>query len=212
MDYSTYSIDELMDCLNNIDKNSHPENYEKLVLEMEKRKPEIESLQKQEHEEFTFSTENRIKVLSWLQIATAVGFSIAFINVLLGSKEAIDLTIYGIIAIFNGFAGYRLLKRESYGYELSYINQILQILTINTGTLFFTYTGLGGLLIGVGSNYDLFFSGSLLNTDFRFITADNITSDITIGIDLLALFFLGVLHSCKELGLNEKANKPIKQD
>lgn len=206
MDYSTYSIDELIDCLNNIDKNANPENYEKLILEMEKRKPEIESFQKQEQEEFTFSTENRIKVLSWLQIATAVGFSIALFNVLLGSKSVIGITVYGIIAIFNGFAGYRLLKRESYGYELSYLNQVIQILTINTGTLFYTYTGLGSFLVGIGSNYDLFITGSVLTTDFRFITAENITSDIIIGFDLLALFFLGVLHSCKELGLNKKAD------
>ena len=207
MDYSKYSINELMDSVNNIDKNAHPKNYQKLICEMDKRKPEIEAFEKQEQEEFSFSTENRMKLLSWLQIATSVGFAIAFVNVILGSMEPIDLSVYAIIAIFNGIAGYKLLNRESYGYELSYINQILQILTINTGTLFFTYTGLGGLLIGVGSDYDLFFSGSILNTDFRFITADNITSDITIGIDLLALFFLGVLNSCKELGLNIKANK-----
>ena len=209
MDYSTYSIDELMDCLNNRDKNTHPENYKKLILEMEKRKPEIETQLKQEHEEFIFSTENRIKVLSWLQIATAIGFSITFINVLLGSKEAIDLTVYGIIAIFNGFAGYRLLNRASYGYELSYINQILQILTINTGTLFFTYTGLGSFLVGIEDS--LFFRANLLSTDFRLITGENI-GQFGVGIDLIALFFLGVLHSCKELGLNTKAIKQINQD
>jgi hypothetical protein len=198
-----------MDCLNNIDKEAHPKNHEKLILEVEKRKPELEAFQKQKQEEFTFSTENRVKLLSWLQIATSLGFTIAFVNVLFGSKELVDLIIYGIIAVFNGVAGYKLLKRSRYGYELSYLNQILQILTINTGTLFFTYTGLGSFLIGIEG--ELFFRANVLNTDFRFYTGENL-GQFGFGIDLVAIFFLSVLHSCRELGLDTKANKPLKKD
>ena len=47
MDYSKYSFNELMDSLNNIDKDAHPENYKKLVLGVENRKPEFEAAQKQ---------------------------------------------------------------------------------------------------------------------------------------------------------------------
>ncbi|CAM4188766.1 hypothetical protein [Pseudoalteromonas byunsanensis] len=209
MDYSKYSINELLDCLNNIDKDAHPENYEKLILELEKRKPELEAFQKQEQEEFTFSTENRVKLLSWLQIATCVGFTIAFVNVLFGSRELIDLIVYGFIAVFNGLAGYKLLKRSRYGYELSYLNQILQILTINTGTLFFTYTGLGSFLIGIEG--ELFFRANILSTDFRFYTGENL-GQFGFGVDLVAIFFLSVLHSCRELGLDTKANKAFKAD
>ena len=209
MDYSKYSVNELMDCLNNIDKDAHPENYKKLVLEVENRKPEIEVAQKQDQEEFTFSTENRVKLLSWLQIATCVGFTIAFADVLIGSMELLDLIVYGVIAVFNGVAGYKLLKRSRYGYELSYLNQILQILTINTGTLFFTYTGLGSFLIGIEG--ELFFRANILSTDFRFYTGENL-GQLGFGGDLVALFFLSVLHSCRELGLDAKANKQINQD
>lgn len=209
MDYSKYSVSELMDCLNNIDKDAHPENYQKLISEVEKRKPEIEAAQKLEEEKFTFSTENRVKLLSWLQIATCVGFTIAFANVLFGSKELLDLIVYGTIAVFNGVAGYKLLKRSRYGYELSYLNQILQILTINTGTLFFTYTGLGSFLIGIEG--ELFFRANILSTDFRFYTGENL-GQFGFGIDLVAIFFLSVLHSCRELGLDTKANKQINQD
>ena len=209
MDYSKYSVNELMDCLNNIDKDAHPENYKKLVLEVENRKPEIEVAKKQDQEEFTFSTENRVKLLSWLQIATCVGFTIAFADVLIGSMELLDLIVYGVIAVFNGVAGYKLLKRSRYGYELSYLNQILQILTINTGTLFFTYTGLGSFLIGIEG--ELFFRANILSTDFRFYTGENL-GQLGFGVDLVAIFFLSVLHSCRELGLDAKANKQINQD
>ena len=209
MDYSKYSVNELMDCLNNIDKDAHPENYKKLVLEVENRKPEIEVAQKKDQEEFTFSTENRVKLLSWLQIATCVGFTIAFADVLIGSMELLDLIVYGVIAVFNGVAGYKLLKRSRYGYELSYLNQILQILTINTGTLFFTYTGLGSFLIGIEG--ELFFRANILSTDFRFYTGENL-GQLGFGVDLVAIFFLSVLHSCRELGLDAKANKQINQD
>jgi hypothetical protein len=198
-----------MDCLNNIDIDAHPENYKKLVLEVENRKPEIEVAQKQDQEEFTFSTENRVKLLSWLQIATCVGFTIAFADVLIGSMELLDLIVYGVIAVFNGVAGYKLLKRSRYGYELSYLNQILQILTINTGTLFFTYTGLGSFLIGIEG--ELFFRANILSTDFRFYTGENL-GQLGFGVDLVAIFFLSVLHSCRELGLDAKANKQINQD
>ena len=208
MDYSKYSVNELMDCLNNIDKDAHPENYKKLVLEVENRKPEIEVAQKKDQEEFTFSTENRVKLLSWLQIATCVGFTIAFADVLIGSMELLDLIVYGVIAVFNGVAGYKLLKRSRYGYELSYLNQILQILTINTGTLFFTYTGLGSFLIGIEG--ELFFRANILSTDFRFYTGENL-GQLGFGVDLVAIFFLSVLHSCRELGLDAKANKQINQ-
>jgi hypothetical protein len=204
MDYSKYSVNELLDCLNNIDKDAHPENYKKLVLEVENRKPEIEAAQKQDQEEFTFSTENRVKLLSWLQIATCVGFAIAFANVLFGSMELLDLIVYGVIAVFNGVAGYKLLNRSRYGYELSYLNQTLQILTINTGTLFFTYTGLGSFLIGIEG--ELFFRANILSTDFRFYTGENL-GQFGFGVDLVAIFFLSVLHSCRELGLDTKANK-----
>lgn len=206
MDYSKYSIDELLDSLNNIDKDAYPENYTSLVAELDKRKPELEAKEMRDLEQFTFSTESRLKVLSWLQIATAVGFGFAFVNVLLDSLEVVDLVVYGIIAIFNGLAGYRLLKRHKLGYELSYINQILQVLTVNTGFLFYSYTGLGSFLIGIEDG--IFFRFNLLSTDFRLITGENL-GQLGLGLDVLALFFLGVLHSCKELDLDTKANNQI---
>jgi hypothetical protein len=206
MDYSKYTTSELLGSLNSIDKNAYPENYAKLVAELEKRKPEIEAMEQRNLEEFAFSTENRLKLLSWLQIATSVGFGIAFISFLINSQEIIDLAVYGTIAIFNGFAGYRLLKRESYGYELSYINQILQVVTINTGFLFFSYTGLGSLLVGIEDG--IFFRFNVLSTDFRLIFGDNL-GQFGFGIDLLALFFLWVLNSCKVLGIETKANNQI---
>ncbi|QHJ10519.1 hypothetical protein FX988_00733 [Paraglaciecola mesophila] len=209
MDYSKYSINELMDSLNKIDRDAHPENYKNLMSEVNCRKSELETTQKQAEEEFTVSIENRLKLLSWLQIATSVGFSITFIHALLSSKELIDLTVFGIIAVFNGVAGYRLLTRSSFGYELSYLNQILQILTINTGTVFFTYTGLGSFLVGIEG--ELFFRANILSTDFRFYTGENL-GQFGIGVDLVAISFLSVLHSCRELGIDTKAYKRVKRD
>ena len=201
MDYSHYTTAELLESLNTIDKAAYPENYAKLVAELETRKPEIEAQKKQDFEQFTFSTENRLKVLSWLQIATAIGFAIAFVNVLMNSMDSVDLAVYATIAIFNGLAGYRLFHRLRFGYELSYVNQILQIVTVNLGFFFYSYTGLGSLLVGIEDG--IFFRVNLLSTDFRLYFVQNL-GHLGIGIDLLALFFLGVLHSCKDLGLDKK--------
>jgi hypothetical protein len=77
---------------------------------------------------------------------------------------------------------------------------------VNTGFLFYSNTGLGSFLIGIEDG--IFFRFNLLSTDFRLITGENL-GQLGLGLDVLALFFLGVLHSCKELDLDTKANNQI---
>ena len=200
MDYSKHSVDELFECLNSIDKEAYPENYNSLVSEIESRESEIQDLQTKRAQEFSLSTESRRKLLSWLQIATAVSFLISLTFVAVNFAEPTLLALSAAFAILNGVAGYRLLKGKRFGFELSYVNQILQVVMIQSSFLIYSYTGLGTFIVGIGDG--LFFNFSLLDTSFKFYSGSNL-SDFKIGVDLVAIFFLYVLHSCKELGLDK---------
>lgn len=195
MDFSKYSIQELNQSLKSIDKEAYPENYRALLLEFEKRRPEIEQLSKEEQEEFSISIDQRLNLLSWLQISTCTGFIIVALFFSSRGGDFIGTAIYLAIAVFNGIAGYMLLKRRELGFEVSYVNQILQLFTFNIGTVFYSYTGLGSLLVGIENG--LFFKFSIINPDFRLYFGDDLGS-FGFGIDLVALFFILVLNSCRD--------------
>lgn len=100
MDYSKYSTDELLDSLSNIDREAYPENYANLKAEISKRQPEIDAMEAKSQEDFSFTVERRIELLSWLQIATSIGFGLACINVFFDSMNVTDISVYLIIALF----------------------------------------------------------------------------------------------------------------
>ncbi|NMH66097.1 hypothetical protein [Shewanella salipaludis] len=206
VDYSKYTLDELFDVRANIDKEAHPENYKALLIELDNRKEEVEALTEKKQEEFIFSIENRLKILGWLQLATSLGFAIVCIYSAFGTQTIVNVMICSVLAIFNGLAGYRLLTCKRYGFELSYINQIFQIVTINTGSFFFSYSGLGSFIVGIGNG--VFVKFSVLSPGFGFFVGEN-SGQFSVGIDLVAIFFLIVLNSCNELGLLSKTDHKI---
>ncbi len=207
MDYSKYSLAELQDANNNIDGEKYPENFQKLQNEINSRGDEIDSRKSQiialeaiNTKALIISTNDRIKALAWLQLLTAIGFIYLFITVFRQSELLLLSIITGVI-IFNGSASYLLFKKNNIGLVLSFVNQILQVITINTGTLYYTYAGLGSFLIGIEDG--IFFNFSLLSPSFAFYMGENL-GKFGIGVDLVAIFFMYVINSCSEFNLFSK--------
>ncbi|MCP4986620.1 MAG: hypothetical protein GY928_11365 [Colwellia sp.] len=198
MDYTKYSIDELQDADRHINKEKYPENYQKLQEEIKSRESEIIEIESKDKNELILNTQNRVKLLAWLQLFTALGFIYVLINLISKQTELLLMTITVAVIILNGSASYLLFKKNDIGLGISLINQILQIITINTGTIYYTYSGLGGFYIGIQDK--IFFNFSILSPHFAFYTGENL-GNFGIGIDFVAIFFMFVVFSCSELRL-----------
>lgn len=194
MDYSNYTISELKDSLDNIDKDAYPNNYKKLIEELHLRKDEVEDFDKEKAREHILTTERRLTVLSWLQIITAIAFVyVGVTNFDAEQKIWVNLLPFGVTA-FNSACGYLLLKRTKLGFNLSIINQIFQLLAVNLGFVYFSYSGLGTLMVVIQDGIVL--KATVLNPSYLFYWGSDL--GLGVGLDLIALFFLILLYSCRE--------------
>ena len=91
------------------------------------------------------------------------------------------------------------------GYYLSLVNLGLQTLSINTGTFYFSYNGLGGVFLTIRKGV---FLGALFKPGYAIAWGENVGPP-GISIDLLAVFFILVLLSAIRL-TNQNANQAIK--
>ncbi|WP_394225458.1 hypothetical protein [Pseudoalteromonas spongiae] len=194
MNYSSYSISELKESLETIDKDAYPDNYKKLIEELNSRKDEVQNYEKEQTESFIIKTENRLKIVTWLQAITAIAFIYAgFINFNSEQQTWVNIVPF-CIAIFNGVASYYLFKREKLGFNLSIINQILQLLTVNLGFIYYSYSGLGYLMIVIQDGIAL--KANIFNPSYNILYGSGL--GFGVGIDLLSLFFLTLLYSGRE--------------
>ncbi len=194
MNYSSYSISELKESLETIDKDAYPDNYRKLIEELNSRKDEVQNQEKEQTESFIIKAENRLKILIWLQAITAIAFIyVGFINFNSEQQAWVNIIPFGI-AIFNGVAGYYLFKRQRLGFNLSIVNQILQLLTVNLGFVYFSYSGLGSLMVVIQDGIAV--KANIFNPSYNIFYGSGL--GFGVGIDLIALFFLKLLYSCRE--------------
>lgn len=191
IDYSKYSIDELFDIRQNIDKETYPERYAALLVELDLRKPEIDSIAKLKEEAFVSRTFDHIKALAWLQIGGGVAMSLMLL--FSGVAELFSIGC-GILLIGLAFSsGYFLLKKTSLGYNLSFVNQYLQLAYFSIGPYILNYSFLGGIYLTFTHDFVVGISASF-EPGFMFSTMAEQTEGV-VGLDLLALFFLFVIHS-----------------
>ena len=194
MNYSSYSISELKESLETIDKDAYPDNYRNLIEELNSRKDEVQNQEKEQTESFIKKSENRLKILTWLQAVTAIAFIyLGFINFNTEQQAWINIIPFGI-AIFNGLAGYYLFKRERLGFNLSIVNQILQLLTVNLGFVYFSYSGLGSLMVVIQDGIAV--KANIFSPSYNILYGSDL--GFGVGVDLLALFFLAILYSSRE--------------
>lgn len=203
-DYSSYSTADLLDVKRHIRKAASPENYDNLMIELDRRKDEIEAMQVKEKKSFPISPEKQLKILAYLQLLAAliIGYMTA-----ISSLEDFSLVScsVGILAVaLNGLSGYYLLKKHENGYQLSLANQCFQLVNINTGTFVYQYSGLGGVYaylsdgIGITANYD---PGFMVLSTVE-------TGAFFVGVDLLAVYFVLLLSN----HISPAVNKPLNND
>ncbi|SEA24762.1 hypothetical protein [Alkalimonas amylolytica] len=193
MDYSRYTIQELHESLSSIDKDAYPDRYQKLINEFESRKEEIEQHRKEEDEKFYVTVNSRLNILAWLQIATCLGFIYVGVVSLLEHFTLFILALFLGISVFNGFAGFLLLKRIKLGFHLSFFNQVAQLFAFNLGFIYYSYSGLGGVMVILQNG--IAFKASILNPSFQFFWGNNL--GFGVGLDLVALFFIYLLNTCR---------------
>ena len=137
-DYSKYTLDELYDVHNVVDRNKYPDNFQAIVNEIEKRKAEISTKEKDESiklkhsisepsrvvhktpEDKLSSTLNKINKIYLILIClgllyviyTASGISVKF-----GHKESVQ-GLFGLILNSVTFLGIKFRKRWVVPYVL----------------------------------------------------------------------------------------------
>jgi len=193
MDYSRYSIQELQESLSSIDKEAYTDRYQKLLAEFESRKEEVEQHQEDEEEKFYVTVNSRLNILAWLQLITCLGFIHAGVTKLHDQFTFFNLAIFLGTTALNGMAGYLLLKRIKQGLHLSFFNQIAQLLAFNLGFIYYSYSGLGHLMVVIQNGIS--FKASILSPSFQFLWGSDL--GLGVGLDLVALFFIYLLNTCR---------------
>ena len=205
VDYSKFTVEQLLDVKRSINPNVAPENYEKLCTQLELRKEEIEEHVDKKKEAFVCKTKKRVKILGYFQVATAIILVFFLLYNLFTYPSALAIITLKIAVSFNGIAGYLLIKQVMAGYYLSLVNLGLQTLSINTGTFYFSYNGIGGVFLTIREGV---FLSALFKPGYSIAWGENVGPP-GISIDLLAVFFILVLLSAIKL-TNQSANQAIK--
>ena len=204
VDYSKYTAEQLLDAKQSIDPNVAPENYENLCVELELRKGEIKQHLEKKKEAFVFTTEKRVQLLGYFQVAAAVILVFLLFFNLFTNPSVLAIVTVIIAILLNGGAGYLSIKQKMSGYYLSLINQGLQTLSISTGTFYYSYNGIGGVFLTIQEG--VYFS-ALVKPGYTISWGESVGLP-GISIDLLAVFFILVLLSAIEF-TKQSANQAI---
>ena len=200
IDYSKYSLADLINIKQNIDPDVAPDNYQNLLAELEARKPELVALKEKIAEDSVNRTFRRIKALAYLQIVGAVVITYFFISGIM-ADPAIFLSFSALVPLFvialSFLAGYFLLKNTALGYNLSYLNQVLQIVNFNFDTYIYEYASLGGIFFTIHQDSRFEFSANF-NPGLH-IAIDAVQTSGTVSFDLLVLFFIAVILTAERL-------------
>lgn len=197
IDYSKYTVEQLIDVQHNIDSNSA--NYEHFQRTMDDRKEEIEKYKEALLEQKFDTALNRIKVIGYLQLLAAI---VIAINVLSTLGDASFSWLSLLVAIpligLNVFAGYTAVKEQVHWYWVSILNQSLQVISLGLGTITANYSGLGymGVSLLQSDGIELKFSGGF-SPGFAFQQYTEALQVQWVQIDILAILFIGALITVK---------------
>ena len=160
IDYSEYTLDQLLDVKQHIDPEEAPENYQNLMTELKKRDTEIQHRESLIVEKRKNKAEKRkkgliffIKVLSWLQMVGGlllIGLFLWLLIKHLSDIKSLLLLPTLIIPMFSIAAGYLLLKAKKIGIYLSIANQFLQLFHIQIPGFVYQYYLIYGVYLYMG--------------------------------------------------------------
>lgn len=196
IDYSRYTIAQLLDIKRNIKPELAPTNYKNLLIALESRKDEIDAYFKQEVAEKKKTRVKLIVILGWSQLLSAAILLVLLVVRFINVPDGQSVTLYGFIIWMipfglNGFAGYLSVKGKLVGYWLSIINQAMQLILLNIGGWVYSYSGVGGIYAYLSHDYSLGIN-AMTNPGFRIKIAGSLEPNY-VAIDLLALLFIVVI-------------------
>lgn len=147
IDYTTYTIEQLLDAKSCIDKEAYPDNYKALINELEARNFNINDYHQQQIEQKINSAIKRVKIVGIFQLLAVVAIPL-YLLILVSSGQSFNAGVYIIafvIIVFNGFAGWTAYKAIEKYYWVSILNQSLQLFSFGIGSVLMNYSGLGGI-------------------------------------------------------------------
>ncbi|MBC8469163.1 MAG: hypothetical protein H8D56_06800 [Planctomycetes bacterium] len=201
IDYSEYSLDELLDVKRHIDPEEAPENYQNLMTELKKREKEIISRKSLISEKRKNKTEKRkkrliffIKLLSWMQMVGGfILFGLILWLVLKNLSDLKNLVLLPalLIPIYSIIAGYILLRAKRIGIYLSVVNQFLQLFHIQMNGFIYQYIlpfgiylYMGDMKLGIDVNVSASFKihyGAKIGTTYFALNVFSIVSIILLN-------------------------------
>ncbi|MRX28421.1 hypothetical protein [Kangiella sp. HZ709] len=189
IDYSKYSVYELLDAKNNIDPEAYPENYNVLLKELDSRKGEIQQLQAETQATEFKIAEKRVKLIGYLQIiASIVLVGYIFTGYLSG---AVSIIIAFFFITLNACAGYFAIKEKVSMYWLTVVNQTLQLVSFAIGKMYMGYSGIGGVYLTLSWGKDFYFGiNANINPGFYFQKFTENLPITEISIDILAIIYI----------------------
>ena len=154
-----------------------------------------------------FKAERRVRLLGWLQLtASGIILFIILMSAIQGQSN-IYLFLFGAPAFgLNFFAGYLSIKKKILGYWLSIVNQSIQILSFAVGSYVYNYSGIGGIYAYfsiTGGKVQIGLSASI-EPGFSILWGINVQNEY-FAVDILAIFFIGVLLSAVGFVKREKS-------
>lgn len=190
VDYSKYTLDELLDVQNNINPNSP--NYSDLLKELDNRKEEISRYHETKKQESFNFADKRIIIIGYFQIATAITFFILLLISDYFSFVSVVVTLF--IVALNGFAGYTAFKKQKKFYWASLVNQYLQVISLGLGSTLVNYSGFGGIFINITIAETTSFGISMnFNPGFIFQQLPSQIAEPFISVNILAIIFISAI-------------------
>ncbi|TLU66150.1 hypothetical protein FE810_05365 [Thalassotalea litorea] len=210
IDYSKYTLNDLLDVKEKISPDSP--NYNSLQLELENRKDEIsEAIEKSKEEAFSIA-KNRVKIIGYFQLTAAVAILLYYVGSIFDGSFSFLSTVVAIPFIaLNAIAGMTAIKENHKYYWLSILNQSLQVLSIGLGSISATYSGLGSAYVYISWNTQFLFGASAsFSPGFSFNQYTGNLPTQWISIDIVAIIFISALLTVSKV--KSTANKSLNQD
>lgn len=171
IDYSAYSVDELLDVRSHISSDSP--NYQALIAELDIRKDKIDEYSQQQEQQAFSIAENRVKIIGYFQLTAAV--VVLFMLILLvidGSATMLNSSIAIIAIALNAVAGYTAINEMYDKYWISVLNQLIQVPSLAIGSVKTAYSGLGAIYLYIDWTNDVQFGFSAsFSPGFSFLSS-----------------------------------------
>ncbi|MES9901893.1 MAG: hypothetical protein ABW168_04305 [Sedimenticola sp.] len=206
IDYSKYTVQQLLEVKQSIDPEIAPENYRNLLNEIDKRSDEVAKLKEQKESTYIQSTFSRVKAVAYLQLVGGAIFILLSSVSAMTEFSAVSFVLIVCLGALSIASGWYLLKDKNIGYSLTYVNQALQLPVIYTSSFVFNYSALGGVFLGL--------TGSEVGIAAKFdpgvlLLFGEINASDHLSIDLLAvlvIILVGRKHDIDEKIANKQRN------